>query len=148
MTGELLAWVDVPNIENNRWYRALIDIRSGRIQIALDGVIVLHESLPPDAYLLPETTRNLFQAWTDSERNVHRIRGVRVTACATDVEPDNCPQVENADQLDTDFDGLGDACDPDLDNDGHANDEDNCPHLPNPNQIDRNDDQVGDLCEP
>ncbi len=40
---------------------------------------------------------------------------------------DNCPLVANADQTDTDGDGQGDACDPDDDNDGVADEDDAVP---------------------
>lgn len=82
---------------------------------------------------------------------------------------DNCPNMANSDQADTDGDKVGNVCDsdddndgltderegeigtnpsdPDTDDDGILDGQDNCPKVANPNQADKDHDGAGDACD-
>ena len=60
---------------------------------------------------------------------------------------DNCPQVPNPDQANTDGVGQGDACDPDADNDGLLNEGDNCPLVANPGPAQHRRRRNGGACD-
>ena len=63
---------------------------------------------------------------------------------------DNCLEDSNADQEDTDADGVGDACqvEPDSDEDEVPDEMDNCPEDANALQEDSDENGIGDVCEP
>ena len=50
---------------------------------------------------------------------------------------DNCPKIPNSGQEDFDGNGVGDACENDIDADGIPNREDNCPFVPNAKKVRR-----------
>ena len=70
---------------------------------------------------------------------------------------DNCPFIENNDQIDSDNDSLGDVCDNapedrnrtqfDYDEDGIGDDADNCPLHENSDQMDKDLDGIGWVCD-
>lgn len=59
---------------------------------------------------------------------------------------DNCPQIANQDQSDSNKNGVGDVCD-DTDFDTIINSIDNCPEHANFNQSDVDGDGIGDVCD-
>jgi hypothetical protein len=62
-------------------------------------------------------------------------------------DEDNCLLVANPDQINTDADDLGDACDDDDDGDTVRDVLDNCPLISNSDQFNADDDEFGEACD-
>ncbi len=91
--------------------------------------------------------------WGGFSGGIYRFPRVDTDAddvCGSD---DNCPDTPNLDQLDSDGDGAGDACDPcpaepfDLDGDFYCAAIDNCLLVANPDQADSDGEGLGDVCD-
>ena len=118
--GEVSIKIDVPSDADVKTYNLVIDATDGSSSFALDTVGVV---------------------LTVIANNSNDLDGDGILNDA-----DNCPNKANADQKDTDGDGVGDVCD-DSDGDGIFDDTDNCVNTANADQKDTDGDGKGDVCD-
>jgi hypothetical protein len=92
-----------------------------------DGTANGSDLCPLTALGAPADTSGCSKAQVDADGDDFCDPGAPSTGPAPCTPTDNCPSVANASQANYDGDGLGDACDPDVDADGKANASDLCP---------------------
>ncbi|MBN2367528.1 thrombospondin type 3 repeat-containing protein [Candidatus Woesearchaeota archaeon] len=119
--------------------------------------------------LIDEDEFNRGDYTLNEECNIHSCPGIKIcrvdgySECMLENNPDedgfcteidNCPNVYNPAQTDSDGDMIGDECDicaydpiNDIDSDGVCGNIDNCPNSYNPEQKDSDNDNQGDACD-
>jgi hypothetical protein len=122
-----------------------------------DSAFVGIDTLGVEIGLLAYGNDNLFAGVPYDETGGSTISDTWVWAVSDDTDNDgfvdsvdNCPDTPNSGQEDTDYNGVGDACNSqeDVDGDEYADYLDNCPDDFNADQADADFDLIGDVCDP
>jgi hypothetical protein len=128
-----------------RWIRAVRALRSPdrtrfRARTRPDGVIGHFGTAVTDAGAY---------VWAVMDRNSRYAVGLTVDRDSDGVPnaSDNCVGTPNSNQINTDGDTAGDACDVDDDNDEVLDGNDSCPLAANADQLDHDGDGEGDACD-
>jgi hypothetical protein len=101
-----------------------------------------HDNIPDDGDADGIAGDNTCANLTDYPGNFYNDPWINTINC-----DDNCPDLMNPYQDDTDLDGTGDLCDSDDDNDGILDPSDNCPLTANVGQTNSDGDSYGDACD-